>query len=113
MTPSEQLSEEASDAADEATDQLVKNLEALQSSRALVLVLSKHVLERPWVIVEVYEALSRRMPIVCVNIAGGGYDYAQASRYLANLEEELEDDAAEKVRELRTVAESVRDSRKL
>ena len=64
-------------------------LSALATSKGVVLLLTRLVLERPWVLVELHEAIRCGIPVICVNIAGAGYDYAQASHYLSNLEHEL------------------------
>lgn len=86
--------------ATDATD-LKGILCSLHRSRALLLVLSARVLERPWVLLEVYEALTLNLPIVCVNIAGGGYAFDKAAAYLANIETELERRDPSAMRELR------------
>ncbi len=72
-------------------DDLHGILNALERSRALLLLLSAHVLERPWVLIEVYTAIRLKLPIVCVNIQGTveSYDFGQAADYLCNLEQEL------------------------
>lgn len=86
--------------ATDATD-LKGILCSLHRSRALLLVLSARVLERPWVLLEVYEALTLNLPIVCVNIAGGGYAFDKAAAYLANIETELEQRDPSAMHELR------------
>ena len=64
-------------------------LHSLGRSEALLLVLTESVLYRPWVLLEVYEAIRLKLPIMCVNVAGGGYRFDGVSSYLANLESEL------------------------
>jgi len=70
----------------DATD-LSGILTHLASSRALLL--SKRVLERPWVLLELDEASRRGLPIVCVRLEGSGYDFAAAKEYLNDLENQL------------------------
>ena len=79
--------------------------ESLARSEALVLLLTKSVLERPWVLMEVYMALRLKLPLLCVHVVGGGYDFASASHYLNNLEAELEQRDKGALGELRTQLE--------
>lgn len=88
--------------ASDATD-LSKILASLATSEALVLCLTKRVLERPWVLVELHEAIVRKKPILCVHVVGGGYEFATATRYLANLEMELGRSDSDALANLRTL----------
>jgi len=76
-------------------------LSALEASRAVVLLLTLRVLERPWVLLEVYDTVRLGKPLVPVHIAGAGYDYAEAARYLADLEVNLGDRDAPALAQLR------------
>lgn len=64
-------------------------LSALKTSRAIVLLLTRHVLERPWVLLEVFDAIRLGKVVVPVKIEGGGYDFATTKGFLSNLEKEL------------------------
>jgi hypothetical protein len=87
--------------ATDATD-LDTILTAVASAKALLLVLTKSVLERPWVLLELYEAISRSLPVLCVHVVGGGYDFASAAAYLNDLETQLGDRDAPALDELRS-----------
>ena len=75
----------------DATDAVTLDgiLRSLARSEVLLLILTKSVLERPWVLIEIYEAVTRRLPVICVHVKGAGYDYTAGSAYLADLEAEL------------------------
>jgi len=60
------------------------------NSEMLVLILTERVLTRPWVLLEVYEAVRRKIPLVPVFIEGAGYDYGRAAEFLKDLETNLE-----------------------
>jgi len=68
--------------------QIIKT--GLEKSNVLVLLQTKRVLERPWVLLELCTALRQEIPIVCVQIKGLGYDFGETKVYLENLEVELE-----------------------
>lgn len=66
----------------------------IRRSRALVLVQTRSVLTRPFVLLEIYMALKLRLPIVPVTITeeghlGDGYAFEAAKKFLATLEEQL------------------------
>lgn len=71
-----------------AIDKIISD--GVASSDMLVLVLTERVLTRPWVLLEAYEAVRRRIPLVPVFIEGAGYDYGRAAEYLKDLETNLE-----------------------
>ena len=50
-------------------------LKALARSEALLVLLSARCLEAPSVLLEVYLAVRLRLPVVCVHLTGGGYEY--------------------------------------
>ena len=75
------------DAADLADMSSIRS--RIAHSEAVLLVLTAKVLESPWVLMEVYTAVRLRLPVLCVHIGGGGYDFAAASSYLGNLASEL------------------------
>lgn len=54
-------------------------------SSALLLVQTANVLSRPWTLLQVYEALSLGIPVVCVYVEGAGYDFTQAQATLNQL----------------------------
>ena len=55
--------------------------EGLARSNVLVLLQTKMVLTRPWVLMELFHEMRHRIPIIPLRIKGRGYDYfdAQAS----------------------------------
>jgi len=55
----------------------------------LVLFQSRKVLERPWCLLELYTAVMEGVPIVALNCAGKGYDFAKAADFLLHLETKL------------------------
>lgn len=60
-------------------------------SKCLVLLQSKGVLTRPWVIAELYTAVKHNVPIVALNVKNASpYDYATASHFLYRFDEEIE-----------------------
>ena len=63
--------------------------EGLGRSKALLLLQTKDVLTRPWVLLECYEAVRRGLPVVTVRLDGRDYDYDDARNLLANLRTEL------------------------
>ena len=62
----------------------------VRNSDALVLLLTEHVLARPWVLLEVYEALRIGKPIVPVLCEGRGYDFGAAEAHMRDLAGYLE-----------------------
>ena len=55
----------------------------------LVFLQTKNVLSRPWCLVELYEALRSKVPIVTVFVTNAGYIYEETMPFLLNLEQEL------------------------
>ena len=62
----------------------------VRNSDALVLLLTEHVLARPWVLLEAYEALRIGKPIVPVLCEGRGYDFGAAEAHMRDLARYLE-----------------------
>lgn len=67
----------------------------IKRSRALVLLQTKNVLSRPFVLLEVYTAITLGLPIVPVVITeeghpGAGYDFERSKEFLRNLADEIE-----------------------
>jgi len=67
----------------------------MKRSRALVLLQTKSVLTRPFVLLEIFTALELKIPIITVNISeeghpGDGYDFEKAKAFLVDLETQLE-----------------------
>ena len=54
----------------------------MSSTRVLLLLQTRDTLTRPFVLAEIYHALTNDIPVVPVVIAGRGYDYAVASELL-------------------------------
>ena len=72
-------------------DDLRLLLEHVVDTDVLVLLQTAKVLERPWVILELYTAITNGVPIVALNIQNAfPYDFAQAVDFLENLEQRLE-----------------------
>ena len=66
-------------------------LQHVMQTQALVLLQSKGVLTRPWVIMELYTAVTHDVPIVALNVMNANrYDYAAASEFLLHFDEEIE-----------------------
>jgi hypothetical protein len=59
------------------------------ASKGVVLLQTKSVLRQPVRLLQLFEATRRHHPIVCVNVVGGGYDFAQVKPLLNNLVDEL------------------------
>jgi hypothetical protein len=78
----------------------------LVNSECLVLMQTKRVLERPWVLMELCVALRLGLPIVCVNVTGLGYEFAGVKNYLGSLEAELDARNPGAAGELRTLLEN-------
>lgn len=56
-----------------------------------MLLQSKGVLSRPWVIMELYTAITEGVPIVALNVQNHApYDYAAASDFLLHFDEQIE-----------------------
>ena len=81
---------------------LHQSLEALGKAEALLLLLTQNVLEVPSVLLQVYEAIKKGMPIVVVRVEGGGYNFGAASHYLNHLETELGQKDASALEELKS-----------
>ena len=65
------------------------------SSDVLVVLQSKTLLRRPFCLLELHAAISRRVPIVAVCLAGpNGYDFDEGSEFMAHLDTRLEAEAA-------------------
>ena len=55
----------------------------------MVVLLTRHVLAPPWVLLEMFHAARLGKAVVPVKVEGGGYDFATAKAFLSNLEKEL------------------------
>ena len=58
-------------------------------SRGVVLLQTKSVLRHPVRLLQLFDALRRRHPLVCVNVSSAGYDFAAVKPLLASLASEL------------------------
>ena len=66
-------------------------LEYVKDTKVLVLLQSKRVLQRPWVILELYTAITNQVPIVSLNVKNSyPYDYSEAMEFLLHFDEEIE-----------------------
>ena len=66
-------------------------LEHVKDSQAIVLLQSKSVLTRPWVILELYTAVTHGVPIVALNVQNSyAYNYGEALAFLTHFDKEIE-----------------------
>ena len=66
-------------------------LNHVKQSEVLVLLQSKGVLTRPWVIMELHTAITHDVPIVALNVQNHApYDYATASEFLLHFDQDIE-----------------------
>ena len=66
-------------------------LQHVRDTEVLILLQSKGVLTRPWVLLELYTAITNNVPIVALNIAGRGYDYAAEANFMLHLDTMIEE----------------------
>ena len=66
-------------------------LEHVKNTEVLIILQSKSVLMRPWVILEVYTAITHDVPIVALNVNNANpYDYGSAMDFLLHFDKEIE-----------------------
>ena len=66
-------------------------LEHVKNTEVLIILQSKSVLMRPWVILEVYTAITHDVPIVALNVNNSyPYDYSSAMNFLLHFDQEIE-----------------------
>ncbi len=66
-------------------------LDAVKDSEVLVLLQTRHLLSRPWVLLEIYTAITNSVPIVTVQVQGpNSYSFSDAQVFLDNFPAELE-----------------------
>ena len=66
-------------------------LQHVADSETLVVLQSKMVLTRPWVILELYTALTKEVPIVALNVQNASrYEYGQALEFMMYFDQEIE-----------------------
>ena len=67
-------------------------LDHVKESQVLVLLQSRGVLTRPWVIMELHTAITNGVPVVALNVqkASCSYDYAAASEYLLHFDKDID-----------------------
>ena len=59
------------------------------ATRGVVLLQTQSVLRDPVRLLQLFEAVQQRHPLVCVNVVGGGYDFAKVKPLLLSLSNEL------------------------
>jgi hypothetical protein len=59
------------------------------ATRGVVLLQSLSVLREPVRLLQLFEAMRQRHPVACVNVVGGGYDFAKVKPLLLSLSDEL------------------------
>ena len=72
-----------------STTEIAPALQAVEQSQCLLLLQTGRVLSRPWVLLATYRAIFCNVPIVCVQVANGGYDFAHARIHLEQLDDHL------------------------
>lgn len=66
-------------------------LDAVKDSEVLVLMQTRHLLSRPWALLEIYTAITCGVPIVTVQVQGPAcYSFSDAQVFLDNFPAELE-----------------------
>ena len=66
-------------------------LDHVLESDCVVLFQSEGVLTRPYCLVELYTAITHRVPLVCLNVQGPSpYDYTDAAAFLEHLDTQLD-----------------------
>ena len=66
-------------------------LDHVKDSEVLVLLQTKGVLTRPWVILELYTALTNQVPVVALNVMNANpYEYSEAAELLMHLDVDLD-----------------------
>ena len=63
--------------------------EVESATRGVVLLQTQSVLRNAVRLLQLFEAVEQRLPLVCVNVVGGGYDFAQIKPLLLSLSSEL------------------------
>ena len=63
--------------------------EVESATRGVVLLQTQSVLRNAVRLLQLFEAVEQRLPLVCVNVVGGGYDFAQVKPLLLSLSSEL------------------------
>ena len=63
--------------------------EVQRATHGVVLLQTRSVLRDPVRLLQLFEATLRRYPLVCVNVVGGGYDFAEAQALLKMPKREL------------------------
>ena len=59
------------------------------ATRGVVLLQTQSALREPVRLLQLFEAVRQRHPLVCVNVVGGGYDFAKVKPLLRSLSNEL------------------------
>jgi hypothetical protein len=60
-------------------------LDNVRNSKVLVVLLTKRYFTRPWCLAELHAALEGNVPIVPVNLIGGGYNFVEGAQFLSTL----------------------------
>ena len=63
-----------------------RTLPAVAAASAFILLLSRSVLQQPYVLLEAWEAIKLRKTFITVNLQDGGYSFEEASELLHDLE---------------------------
>ena len=77
--------------------------EGVGAAESLMLVQTTNVLRRPSVLLQVFEAIRLGIPILCVNLEGGGYNFSNAKEYLRRLRQEYASDQPAAFHKVRTI----------
>jgi len=72
-------------------------LERVAQSTSVLLLQTPSVLMQPWALLSMYRAALTGVPVVCVAVAEGGYDFGEAKLHLEHLSERLDAPALEQI----------------
>jgi len=74
-----------------------ESLERVVSSSYVILLQTHSVLKHAWPLLAVYQAALADVPIVCVLVAGGGYDFSTVEHHLKHLNKKIDADSLEQM----------------
>ena len=84
------------------SEAMESGLHEVESAKCLILLQTHLVLSQPWPLLATYWASLHGVPIVCVLVEGGGYDFAEAKRHLAALETSISSHALQQLDQVLT-----------
>ena len=63
--------------------------EGLCNADVFIMILTDGVLTRPWCLLELFEAKTREIPIVLLNVEGGNFDLTKMEAFITDLQDEM------------------------